>query len=991
MASNIPTVEEFNEELPVSSWDRNTVADGNWLQANTIGPLKNRDDKIIELLQDIEGAGNSWKNWSEDNDTYLEGDNNYYIGSGNSALGDVIVIGNDNKVKNSIVYGNNNDISATNSTNDIRVVTGMTKDYWGRYSPVYETIPDVPTQGLVVGSDNYSDTFNPIIVGTHNSASIDGSFIATKQRWNKDGEMTPNYPIAIGIANKSYRNFDTSIGTNNIADGGFNYIYGVNNSAYGTQNVILNTNGTYIYGHQNYAYGPDSQLITLSGNVDTEIDDLVPDRRAVYYKTKNILYNAAVTTVERYGGDTMVTDSVFKDCNVWIDQYTTYGSNIFTRNEFNKCYFVCSGTKKTSDYKLINVNKIEGGGITVNAEDLWCMCHNNLRFGSVRFSTGPWNKPVASGGYYDGMRVDLNAEFINFNDIYLENESHGFGLSGVYMYDYNKIYNTVTGNYVSIGYSGLTPNARGGAFVDENLIYQSIFDIKYDTAKHSFPHGEQNQKQHFSHNILFDSVYAVDDEDLQSYTIDTNGTYWSNNSYNSNVLINSNIYNSHEIVSIASKKALSDFISMTFYFYKSKDEDDNYIGFDTEEEADTVLTNVRNTLAPYTNISDIESGYLFKNKIYGENKWTVTLQSFSYYTEDPGVKAQGEALENSLMILAPEVRKGDVRTEKRNSVNNVKAGIKNSESVVSIGTDNELSATISTHIFGFNNNLTGAENSVIIGNHNYEFITPISYAGKTIEEASVISGNRPALYDTVILGSNNTVSSNAVSGETDYENLNTIARNVYIGFNNDILINKLVADNYVIGNNNDVLDGKNLYRNKIIGLDNIINSNFSDCNVIGGHNQLVNETNNIFENNTILGMYNLVKFGSNSTLIGHHNTADGYNGVAIGEGLSAANSQIVIGRFNEALPGTDDRDGFDVTAGALFIVGNGHHNDTTNDFDTPTRSNAMVVSADGTVSARTYKADPGTPLGKLFDFLTTASLGTGDLHWNASTSTWSIQ
>jgi hypothetical protein len=134
-------------------------------------------------------------------------------------------------------------------------------------------------------------------------------------------------------------------------------------------------------------------------------------------------------------------------------------------------------------------------------------------------------------------------------------------------------------------------------------------------------------------------------------------------------------------------------------------------------------------------------------------------------------------------------------------------------------------------------------------------------------------------------------------------------------------------------------------------------------------------------------MYNLVKFGSNSTLIGHHNIADGYNGVAIGEGLSATNSQVVIGRFNEALPGTDDRTGYDVTTGALFIVGNGHHDDANNDFANPTRSNAMVVSADGTVSARTYKADPGSKLGKLFDFLSNTST-TGTLKWDGTA--WSF-
>ena len=36
------------------------------------------------------------------------------------------------------------------------------------------------------------------------------------------------------------------------------------------------------------AYGPNSQLITLSGDIDTAIDDLVPDRRCVYYRTKNV-------------------------------------------------------------------------------------------------------------------------------------------------------------------------------------------------------------------------------------------------------------------------------------------------------------------------------------------------------------------------------------------------------------------------------------------------------------------------------------------------------------------------------------------------------------------------------------------------------------------------------------------------------------------------------------------------------------------------------
>ena len=225
------------------------------------------------------------------------------------------------------------------------------------------------------------------------------------------------------------------------------------------------------------------------------------------------------------------------------------------------------------------------------------------------------------------------------------------------------------------------------------------------------------------------------------------------------------------------------------------------------------------------------------------------------------------------------------------------------------------------------------------------------------------------------------------------EHANTIARNFILGYHNDIKVHNFITDNIIIGNNNKTVYESDdysdqLYRNKIIGNNNSASNQYADCNILGDNNELNNDSEIVFENDTIIGMHNKVEFGSNSTLIGHHNIVSGYNSVLIGEGLSATNSQVVVGRFNEVLPGTDDRNGHDVTDGALFIVGNGSH--TGDDFDNPNRSNAMVVSADGTVSAKTYKADPDTPLGKLFDFLTNATLDTdGNLHWNGEN--WSIQ
>ena len=114
-------------------------------------------------------------------------------------------------------------------------------------------------------------------------------------------------------------------------------------------------------------------------------------------------------------------------------------------------------------------------------------------------------------------------------------------------------------------------------------------------------------------------------------------------------------------------------------------------------------------------------------------------------------------------------------------------------------------------------------------------------------------------------------------------------------------------------------------------------------------------------NNFAAGSYNLLLRGSNQIVLGSVNTASGYNATAVGEGLIAQTSQMVVGRFNEVLDGTNglSADNIDSTTGALFIVGNGRH--LYGDYATSgvERSNAMIVSADGTVSARRFvEAEP---------------------------------
>ena len=108
---------------------------------------------------------------------------------------------------------------------------------------------------------------------------------------------------------------------------------------------------------------------------------------------------------------------------------------------------------------------------------------------------------------------------------------------------------------------------------------------------------------------------------------------------------------------------------------------------------------------------------------------------------------------------------------------------------------------------------------------------------------------------------------------------------------------------------------------------------------------------------------------------------------AIGERLSAAGSQLVIGHYNEFVPGTNGAD--DSTTGALFVVGNGYCPVNGHTEEDATRSNAMIVFADGTVSANNFAASNTGMLGKLLEFLATANTATtGTLKWTGAA--WEI-
>ena len=180
-------------------------------------------------------------------------------------------------------------------------------------------------------------------------------------------------------------------------------------------------------------------------------------------------------------------------------------------------------------------------------------------------------------------------------------------------------------------------------------------------------------------------------------------------------------------------------------------------------------------------------------------------------------------------------------------------------------------------------------------------------------------------------------------------------------------------------------------RNTILGSRNVISNNINDSIIFGHGNGIYNDLNYIVNTDIILGQCNLAVNGSNDFIAGDNIVASGHQTTAIGDTLISNASQIIIGKFNAPVDAAV-RDGIvwnNTTSaveqlpqsGVIFAIGNGTYNVTTGitgyDKEKPltayvdasgnnigskplvleeyiTRSNAMIVSADGTVSATRF-------------------------------------
>ena len=282
------------------------------------------------------------------------------------------------------------------------------------------------------------------------------------------------------------------------------------------------------------------------------------------------------------------------------------------------------------------------------------------------------------------------------------------------------------------------------------------------------------------------------------------------------------------------------------------------------------------------------------------------------------------------------------------------ASITNSLRIFNFG-DNYITNTMEGHVFGDSNTITGTKKFFITGEAN-QVVSNVDY-----------QGHDSSLAFVHIFGSQNYIlNDKSVSG---YSHRNTI-----IGCQNKIN-GTWIGDNTIIGGQNIIGTDSTTWSGthkwitecNIFGSDNKITSNVNAFTVIGKSNIVSDSiqwpnTYDAIGNGFVQGNNNNASNGSNIVVMGNGNIASGHNSVAIGCQLISSKWQTVIGKYNLPITGPDrlaSQNPQDPSK-ALFIIGNGYStkdNYDWQDLQHITRSNAMVVYADGTVKAKSFVSD----------------------------------
>ena len=725
--------------------------------------------------------------------------------------------------------------------------------------------------------------------------------------------------------------FGVTVGNNNtIYSMGFNSVIGTDNTVWGP---------TYILGSGNYAYNYGLNLLLGFGNIDfsagpfnTQLND---KGHATLIGVKNTHYGQSA----RSGS--------YENMSVLMGGYNTaFGNNLFAIGSRN--------------YVGSTVNSI----ITATDNDGHAFAIGNANTAVRNYDMAIGLSSIASGG----ENLVIGAAPYKFNNITVpESEccSKAIGTCNL------AIRSNISGRNNKAFQSFVSADCDGFIFnnVNFNLLDDSFIIIDNNSLEFYNNDVKKSVIRVHGNNFNYNNLYKCDGLTITAYQSDNNTFKYIEND-KSLTLSASDTISRNTIISNVQGTA------------------------ETNHFVDNIIMN-------NSKINVVSSRYISNNIILNNAQFITEQSDDKYGMNNCIINVQGKNIEGtfgfgdgSSPFVTDAIRTlcfGDFSvTHATESTIINQSTATNVEGTFIFGKGNRivLDSTQYDNTYRYSNWGDTIHESYILGTDNY---LSAENASDKISRNNIIGNNNIiSVYDGIsnntIIGINNTIAEL-------YDNIS-----LYDLYDNDI--NGYTLSSFKSG------PGYATYRNHILGNNNFISQYISDSKIIGHGNAIYTTTikendtyrskfNSLYDSSVVIGSKNILQNGSNQFAVGTFNNLSGHYAYALGNNLSAQDNQIIVGKYNEPVDNTiifkykyDYETSTiieqDVSSGVIFAVSNGYFDgyekittDTygvtakifkgnttsaTNITDNTcmVRSNAMIVSADGTVSAKKFISEEGT-------------------------------
>lgn len=955
----------------------------------------------------IGGFGNSARNDSIHIGVKGFADNRSIVINTNGSLPDTRGQGNIDAIDYSMVHFASNRLTqATASTGSIIIGAGKNANESASRGSIilnalsYDTNSNDGTQIITTAAQNSIIMITP-------SNDVDADIIHNEHHEYRETSIfnVENNSLLIGagingtvnVKNDSYliggnsrgnfngyvQNGSLVMGYNNMSDGG-NYIIGHRNDAGGTftnsgtsaevrpynQAVILGNNNyvrnykPYLYantavfrGHKLFsAYISTDGYKSSRGNGSYMGQDESTVRNFIVGDYNRVTgYNAFVFGIGNYAGEASYdynpnTSSISGDKN--DDGFTfTFGMH---------------------SHAVRNYDMAIGLGTTASGgENIAIGTKSNSEYNPPFYTVAKGYKNIAYHSYIEGI---LNVGFASDVPLPFARDSYT-----------NNIFNTVKNNNWNYAALNVHDN-RLDCVTGSTLWLQKNFNRNILTYITNSTIGVDGSYGHFAYNDLFMCDYGTT---ISSQYVSKNtmrclsGAKFYGTNLHDNIFYNLGIQtylssfdiNQNIIFDVGVNSGGNTTIQVNLsatHFNK------NYV-FNSELVGSAMGAGFNHNLIMYSKISantnalpnGVSYGYdtIGHSVLVGTNVNGQVTESFSFAASDTR-STDASAVTNAILARVSKITNfGD---------NN----IQNSYGTQVFGEDNIVSSVGNSFVAGRKNLVQGPRNGYVVNNSNVTNNNVVFGDSNAISNSdnadddkltnSIILGKANGIYkncsdskyyitDNTIIGSINglyKIPTTAIDNVLTKGMYNWVEASAKFPYQN--IIHKtnesfIASGKYLVN----VYGGNESYnnaRNLIMGSHSVISNNINDSTLIGSFNAAYNSATDVWSNNYVMGSFNLAANGSNQIVLGNSNIASGHNAMPMGEGLIANTSQTVFGRYNEVLDGTNglSADDIDSKSGALLIVGNGRHILDKSDTESIERSNAMVVSANGTVSATRF-------------------------------------